>query len=221
MFLTTNTEPTISTLQPTQHHMEILIDDWTRSIYITPLLTKANYSFDHLHKPAFTTHRIIELHISISKIETGRPIYTIRNNICENKALSPHTLPLSTTHQKLLSTSIDLWETATTSATAILNLNETYKHLRKRAKTNRNSQLIAAINDPTEKKRKYTTPEIASVFTQYNKQVFQKQAQQQEAKSSGNHRCVEPTSQLSDEEQNSLAEPITLDEIYQANDSKS
>ncbi|GME74118.1 unnamed protein product [Ambrosiozyma monospora] len=174
---------------------------------ITPLLAKANYSFDHLRKPAFTTHRIIELHISISNIETGRPIYTIRNNICGNKALSKYIADFHDPSETDINLKFDIScntlinrAKATTShavqrlsdpssekeiygnsATAILNLNETYEHLRKRAKTNRNSQLIAAINDPTEKKRKYTTPEIASVFTQYNKQVFQKQAQQQEA----------------------------------------
>ncbi|GMG39817.1 unnamed protein product [Ambrosiozyma monospora] len=79
-----------------------------------------------------------------------------------------------------------------------------------------NPSLIASINDPIAKERKVTTPEIAKVFTQYNKQVFQEQNQQQNATPRGNNQSVKPTPELNQEEQNNLAKPITLDEIKQA-----
>ncbi|GMG39297.1 unnamed protein product [Ambrosiozyma monospora] len=163
-------------------------------IYITPLLAKANYSFAHLHKPPFSTHRIIELNISINKIETGRPLYTIKNNICDNRAISNYitsfeppsetdinlkfdiTCDILINRAKAISYALqdfsnpsvekEIYGNVTIpSSTSILNLNETYAHLRKRAKTRFNSQLIASINDPIAKERKVTTPEIAKVFT--------------------------------------------------------
>ncbi|GMG21147.1 unnamed protein product [Ambrosiozyma monospora] len=60
------------------------------------------------------------------------------------------------------------------------------------------------------RERKLTTPEIATVFTQFNKHVFQEQTNLQD----GNKQSVKPTPELNLDEQN-LAKPITLGEIKQ------
>ncbi|GMG21120.1 unnamed protein product [Ambrosiozyma monospora] len=107
----------------------------------------------------------------------------------------------------------------TNSPTALLNTNETYANLQKRAKNYFYSQLITSIREVDNGTVHTTTTDIASVFTTYNSNLFTnetKDHQQHQTQRQQQHIYWSSTPSLDTTQQETVSRDITLTKVEKA-----